>query len=91
MMDMPYRHVKRGRKWCPDCKTEYEGNYFTFAGKPRGKLDDEGRVIHPCDDCIEKWEEEIKKSGDINYEPTPRDKVQAQVPLDMEYPGEPIE
>ncbi len=90
-MDVPFRKVARGRKWCPDCKTEYEGNYFTaFDGTPRGNINDDGLPVHPCDRCIDKWERELAAKGDI-APPTPQDKVQSQVPDDMEFPGEPVE
>jgi len=90
-MDVPFRKVGRGRKWCLDCETEYEGNYFTsHDGTPRGKLDDEGRVIGSCDPCIDKWERAMAAKGNI-AQPAPRDKVQSQVPIDLEYPGEPKE
>jgi len=96
----PEFDIERGPKYCPECGKEYEGwRIKVDPDKPveeqytpvRQRIDDQGRVHALCDDCVDRWEKELKKSGDINYEPTPRDKVQAQVPLDMEYPGEPID
>lgn len=91
-METPFREVGRGTKWCPECETPYTGNFFTdYAGNPKGRTDDEGRVVHPCDDCIDKREAEMAHKSNIATPPTPQEKVQSQVPLDMEYPGEPIE